>query len=740
MQNEQSATLSGQLTHIIYKAEDTGFFIGKMRTERNEESRDKTIVTITGEAINGIPEKDSELKLQGNWTNHPKYGEQFKFSVIVEDFEASAAGQEKFLINYVHGLGPVKAKEIVDIFKESTFDVIRDDSQELIDIGISNEILEKMQAALAEHGADSAAIAVLSSYEITSKSIKKLMERYRSANKAVQIIKENPYQLIDDLDGFGFMKADKIARHLGYELDSPNRIKAGAIHVLKEGSQRGHTYLLRNKLVWGGGKYEKGMIDYLGSSIIDTQIDKAIFDLHIKDKLHIDDSEVWQGSQTLPNCKVSLSYLYEAERQIEKTTIELINHKEEPKEITVDAILNIDQASAVHNIFQGDSSISIITGGAGVGKTFVTKEILRLAHSHKLSTQLLSPTGKAAKRLEEMTGQSASTIHRYLEYNPFEGGFTLDQVWHDLLIIDEASMVDSWLMSELFRRLLSNKTKVILVGDKNQLPPVGAGRPFQDIIESNFFPVFILSKIMRTDDDSLIPINANRILSGDYNGLSFDDQQMGMIDERTAEDIPQLIVREIKEDPHFSHRDIQVLTPQKKGPIGTIELNEALRAAINPTGQTLSKFKDFKEGDKVILIHNNYDEEYMNGDQGYIQGEDLTNSKRPIMNIQLEGGQMVEIDRETIYDVQLAYAITIHKSQGSEWKKIIMPVHPAHTFMLSRNLIYTGITRGRFNVTLIGTQFGLKTACEKSGAQERLTWLSDFYRDYNVEQEEGESL
>jgi len=744
-EQKETSSLSGQLTYVIFKNDENGFFIGTMKTEANEESHQKSKVTITGAAINGIPEKGSDLNLQGIWIDHPKYGEQFKFSLIREDFEVSPQGQIKFLTNYVKGLGSVKATDLVKAFGTDLFEFIRNEDGVLSEYGIEEEIILRMKEALDEYGEDGEAVAVLSSYEITANSIKKLLERYKSANKAVQIIQENPYQLIDDLEGFGFMKSDKIARHLGFDLNHLKRIEAAVIHVLKEIAQRGNTYSLKQKLIWGAGKYEKGMIDYLGAQVTETEMEECLMNLwyedHDKRKIHLDfgQNSEQEGLIFTTQTKIALSYLYQAERTIERITIELLNQKEEPRETEIHESLNIDQHATVKQIFNGQSGICVITGGAGVGKTFVTQEILRHSSIFKLSTQLLSPTGKAAKRLEEMTGREASTIHRYLEYNPFEGGFTLEAVWHDVLIIDEASMVDSSLMSELLKRLDSTKTRLILVGDKNQLPPVGAGRPFQDIIESHFFPVFTLNKIMRTDDDSLIPINAGKVLQGDYLSISFDDAQMGMIEERTAEDIPGLIVREIL-DGHFAWREVQVLTPQKKGSIGTIELNEALRDALNRTGKQLEKFKDFKTKDKVILIHNNYEEGYMNGDQGYIQGEDLTNLKRPLMLIKLDDQTEIRIDRETIYDVQLAYAITIHKSQGSEWGKVIMPIHPAHSFMLSRNLIYTGITRGRYNVTLVGTQFGLKTACEKSGAQERLTWLSDFFQDYKTEEPSREEL
>ncbi len=302
-------------------------------------------------------------------------------------------------------------------------------------------------------------------------------------------------------------------------------------------------------------------------------------------------------------------------------------------------------------------------------------------------------------------------------------------------------------MSELLKRTEPDRTRLILVGDKNQLPPVGAGRPFQDIIESNFFPVFTLTKIMRTDDDSLIPINANKVLAGDHQGMDFDGIQMNWESEKEADSIPAIFVEVIEdslinkskgnEETGLLLEEIQVLSPQRKGPIGTTELNIVLRARFNKNGTPLTKFNNFRTNDKVILVHNNYEAGYMNGDQGYITGEDLTNLKRPLMLINVAGtDEPIKIDRDSIYDVELAYAITIHKSQGSEWKKVIMPVHPAHSFMLSRNLVYTGITRGRYNVTLIGTHAGLQTACRKSGDSGRYTWLSDLYKSYGSEEED----
>ena len=729
---QESEDLSGELKYIMFKNEENGYMIGSLETSEPIEGKRTTI--IVGNAVGGIPSVKSVLNLKGNWVDHPKYGKQFKFSVIIEDFESDEKGQRKFLETYVDGLGPVTVSNIIDKFGSDTFHTIRNEPETLTQVeGVSSQLVDNMIVALTKYGADGEAIAVLSSYELTPNAIQKLIDKYLSANASVQKIQENPYQLIDDIDGFGFMKADKVARQLGYDQTSPFRVEAGLLHILKEGAGRGHTYLPQRKLFYGSGKYERGMLELLGSRVEESHMLGAVSELQDNRKIFIDHSE------DNDNPKVGANHLYNAERTIEKTTVELVNQQHESIDPTIDESLNYDQRSAIASLFVIGKGITVITGGAGVGKTFVTQEIIKIAKQNKLTYQLLSPTGKAAKRLEEMTGELASTIHRYLKFNPHEGGFTLEAITHNILIIDEASMVDSSLMSELLKRLEPERTRLILVGDKNQLPPVGAGRPFQDIIESNFFPVFTLNKIMRTDDDSLIPINANKVLAGDHQGMDFDGTQMEWISEKEADSIPSIFVEVIEDSLKNKSKgndedgllleEIQVLSPQRKGPIGTGELNIALRARFNKDGTPLTKFNNFRTNDKVILVHNNYDAGYMNGDQGYIVGEDLSNSKRPLMLINV-AGEEIEIDRDSIYDVELAYAITIHKSQGSEWKKVVMPVHPAHSFMLSRNLVYTGITRGRYNVTLIGTHFGLQTACGKSGDSGRYTWLSDLYKGY----------
>lgn len=725
---QESEDLSGELKYIMFQNEENGYMIGSLETSEPIEGKRTTV--IVGNAVGGIPSIKSTLNLKGNWVDHPRYGKQFKFSVIIEDFESDEKGQRKFLETYVDGLGPVTVSQIIDTWGDKTFHVIRNDPGALTQIpGVASDLVDNMITALAKYGADGEAIAVLSSYELTPNAIQKLIDKYLSANASVQKIQENPYQLIDDIDGFGFMKADKVARQLGYDQTSPFRIEAGLLHILKEGAGRGHTYLPQRKLFYGSGKYERGMLELLGSRVEESHMLLAVDNLR-------DEEIQYDGIDSIENPKIGLAMLHSAERTIEIVTVELANQEHTSIDPTPNESLNFDQRQAISSLFQQGKGITVITGGAGVGKTFVTQEIIKIARENKLTYQLLSPTGKAAKRLEEMTGETASTIHRYLKYNPHEGGFTLEAITHNILIIDEASMVDSSLMSELLKRLEPERTRLILVGDKNQLPPVGAGRPFQDIIESNFFPVFTLNKIMRTDDDSLIPINANKVLKGDHQGMDFDGVQMEWISEKEADSIPSIFIEVIEDAMRAENglllEEIQVLSPQRKGPIGTGELNIALRARFNKDGTPLTKFNNFRTKDKVILVHNNYDAGYMNGDQGYIVGEDLSNSKRPLMLVNV-AGEEIEIDRDSIYDVELAYAITIHKSQGSEWKKVVMPVHPAHSFMLSRNLVYTGITRGRYNVTLIGTHFGLQTACGKSGDSGRYTWLSDLYKEYKGE-------
>ncbi len=729
----ENTTLKGTLEFIVYKKPETGFFIGSFKPENEDnipkEAIKKGKTIITGASIGDIPEVGSELILEGKWTSHPKYGNQFKFSLIREDLEASAGGQYKFLVNNINGLGPVKAQAIIDEFGTDAFDIIRhfkeDDDKDTTDafnnIGISSKLLKSIAIELERYGSEAESMAVLSSWEISPAAIVKLMKKYLVANAAVQKIKENPYQLIDDIESIGFVKVDGIAKAIGIEDNSPFRIKAGILYALKNSENEGHTCIDIRHLLFGRGRY-LGVMQILGIGVSSQELETELFELAKEKKVVT--AEINEKQSV-----VASIYLYKVEETIERVTVELMNEdslKEIPYEISDS--LNFGQRTTVSAVLK-NRQLAIITGGAGVGKTFVTQEIIRACEKNNITYALLSPTGKAAKRLTEMTGREASTIHRYLQYNPFIGSFTLDAVHEGMLIIDEASMIDSWLMSELLVRVNTKRTSILLVGDKNQLPPVGAGKPFQDIIESNFFPVHIMTKIMRQDDDSLIPINASFVLSGEHQAIDFDDKQMSFILTRHAEDVPSAILSAIKKST-FPHNEIQVLSPQRKGEAGIDVLNEILRFYLNQGATPLVKFNRFWVKDKIMFTRNNYVLGYMNGDQGLIEGEDLSNSKKPTLLINLDG-TTIKVENDNHWDIQLAYAITIHKSQGSEWKQVIFPVHPAHTFMLSKNLIYTAITRGRYNVTIVGTDLGLKTACEKIGSLERATNLSRFYEEYN---------
>ncbi len=755
----ENASIEGKVGFVIFKNEETKFFIATFEPKDMAVvpagAVKKGMVTISGAAIIDIPTAGSELVLEGSWTTHPKYGQQFKVILIKEDLEASVAGQYKFLVNNINGLGPVKAQAIVDEFGKETFKAIRHaaEDQETLEgflkIGVSHEFVEQIGEALKSYGADADAMAILASWDLTPGATAKLIKQYLTANAAVQVINQNPYQLIDDIVGFGFVKADAVALKIGLKKNSPFRIKAGIMHSLRMSEQNGHTCVDKRHLMFGKDRY-LGALQVLGSGIQNEELESALeelihgskisLDIEVEGASNLTGEETAQGiegaideqDKSIKIIEYKLSekmtvlssiWMARAEETIERVTVELMNeHTLQAIAYTPSGKLNADQVEAVSSVLE-ERKLCVITGGAGVGKTFVTQEIIAACEENNISYVLLSPTGKAAKRLSEMTGKEAMTIHRFLQYNPHFGNFTLDQVYAGMVIIDETSMVDSWLMSELLVRINTQRTSIVLVGDKNQLPPVGAGKPFQDIIESDFFPVFTLSKIMRQDDDSLIPINASFVLKGEHAAIDFDDKQMRFIQARQAEDVPAAILQALKEST-FEPGDIQVLSPQRKGEAGIDALNEAIRLQTNKGGTPLKKFNRFWEGDRIIFTRNNYDIGYMNGDQGFIIRENLT-GKKAKLEVNMDG-ELLQLEMDSYWDIQLAYAITIHKSQGSEWKQVIFPVHPAHTFMLSKNLVYTGITRGRYNVTLVGTDQGLQTACRKADAMNRATNLSRF--------------
>ncbi|KKM93453.1 hypothetical protein LCGC14_1208250 [marine sediment metagenome] len=732
----------GDIKRIIYQAADGGFFIASIYSKENGKS------TVTGiSPTNKMPRIGIELTFHGQWTTHPKFGKQFKFAYYEENIPTDTDGMRKFLENYVHGLGPVKAKAIIEEFGEDTFKIIEDNPEELKRAGLTPNEIQKVTESFSKFKHDKNHLSKLSQWGLTPAAINNIIGKYGELAIAIQKIEDNPYILAEDVSGFGFLRADVVARSLGIELDDPRRLREAIVYALKDAAQDGHTYMEEKKLIYGWDKRDKGVMYLVGSTISMEQIEEQIEELCRPINIELMSmNRISEWYEDNGNRRLSLINLYKAEKTISKSAIYLHEKTFEPMKLDEEnedfLKLTEKQRDSLLQITKGESGFAIITGGAGVGKTFLITQIIAAIEGNGQSFSLMAPTGKAAKRITETTGYAAKTIHRFLAFNSIVNDFTLPETFDNFIIVDEASMIDSALLARLMIIMTKEKNRLILIGDANQLSPVAAGNPLLDLINSKMFNVTFLNKIMRTEGDSLIPINANHILQGNRSKLSFDDEQMGFKNINDATMIPDFICSFI-ESGIFNLDEIQVISPQHKGPVGTIILNEVLQEVFNPLDDSkkLSSF-DYLIGDKVIFTKNNYEIGYVNGDQGKVKGEATGPKNKKMLIITNDQGEDLEIFRDDIWDIELAYAITIHKSQGSEWPCIIMPIHETTSFMLSRNLVYTAITRGRYSVILVGSEKGLAVACRNVSIGKRFTLIPEFLEelieDGREERYEGE--
>jgi len=725
-------SINGEIDRIIFQATDGGFFIASII---DREGKKQIITGIS--PINKPPQPGTDLTFHGQWATHPKFGRQFKFAYYEENVPTDLDGIEKFLINYVHGLGLVKAKQIVEEFGDATFDVIEKYPDDLSVVLSPNEII-KVCESFKKFSGDKDHLSKLSQWGLTPIAINSIIGKYGELAIAIQKIEDNPYTLAEDVSGFGFQRADIVARSLGVELDDPRRIQEAIVYALKDAAQDGHTYMLENKLIYGWDKRDKGVMYLVGSTISIEQIEEQIVEMHDPDL----DEEYLNHTRISASCeddgqgirkKLSLTYLSKAESTIADCALYL--HEKTFDKMKLDKEdedfqkLTEKQQTSLLYVTEGKSGLSIITGGAGVGKTFLITEIIKAIEANGQSFSLMAPTGKAAKRITETTGYAAKTIHRFLAFNPLVNDFTLPETFDNFIIVDESSMIDSALLARLMIIMTKEKNRLILIGDANQLSPVSAGNPLLDLINSKMFNVTFLDEIMRTEGDSLIPINAGHILAGERSKLSFDGDQMTFLNLTDATRIPEFIGNFIT-SVVFKLDEIQVISPQHKGPVGTIILNETLQQVFNPPdpSKKLSSF-EYLKGDKVIFTKNNYEIGYVNGDQGIVKGEASGSKNKKFLIITNDQGEDLEIPRDKIWDIELAYAITIHKSQGSEWPCVIIPVHETTSFMLSRNLVYTAVTRGRYSVVLVGSEKGLAVACRNVSIGKRFTLIPEFLKE-----------
>ncbi len=710
------ATLQGTLERITYVNEENHYVVARLKVPGRRE-----LTTIVGNLPSVTP--GETLKLTGEWTLHNKYGEQFKVEAFETITPATVTGIEKYLgSGLIKGIGPVFARRLVEAFGVDTLHVIETESSRLLAVnGIGQVRLERIRTAWEEQKEIRTVMIFLQGHGVSSAYAAKIFKAY--GKSSIAVVQENPYRLAQDIYGIGFKTADRIAQDLGVEKHSPLRAEAGVIHVLNELAEEGHVYFPLDRLVKESG------------DILDVEKEVVVQAI---ERLRQAERVVCQEEPD--GLAVYLASLYAAEDGVARRLIRLAEGGAPPPDIDIErAILWAEQVGRLRLADEQKEAIRqalqqkllIITGGPGTGKTTILKCIIQILEKKQRRIVLCSPTGRAAKRMSEATGREARTVHRLLEFSPREGRFKRDQrrpLEADLVIVDEASMLDVVLMNSLLKAIPS-AAGLILVGDVDQLPSVGPGAVLRDIIASGLVQVIRLTEIFRQARESQIVVNAHRInrgefpLCADWEGKERSDCYLLVKEE--AENVQAAILELAARGLPRRHRidpleELQILSPMLKGPIGASQLNQSLQALLNPTGPELLRAgRLYRLGDRVMQIRNNYEKEVYNGDIGRIVKLDLEEREVTVRFY----------DRHIVYDFNeldelvLAYAITVHKSQGSEYPAVIIPVHTAHYVMLQRNLLYTAVTRGKGLVVLVGTKKAIVIAVKNHKIQQRYTGL-----------------
>lgn len=633
------------------------------------------------------------LTVEGTWRVDKRYGRQFAVEKWTEELPADIIGIEKYLgSGLVKGIGPKFAKLIVAKFGLDTFNVIENEPDKLLEVyGIGKGRVAKIQASWEKQKDVKDIMVFLQGHGVSSTYAAKIYKQY--GKESIEKVQANPYCLADDIWGIGFKTADGIAEKLGYEKNDLRRCRSGIFYTLNKLSEDGHVYSEREQLI-------KSAKELLQAE--EEPITQALDDMIAKEDLILDEEAIFLP----PFYYAEIGVASKLKRLLEDSTGNLFDGTLNIEEIVKKTGIQYDdvQVAAIQQAVK--SKVMVLTGGPGTGKTVTTQGIIAALESLGQGILLAAPTGRAAKRMNEATGKEAKTIHRLLEYNPAEGYGRNDENPLDggVLIVDESSMIDVILMNSLLKAVPSHM-RLILVGDIDQLPSVGAGNVLRDIIDSGVVPVIRLTKIFRQAQTSRIITNAHKINQGIFpdisNGRDADFFFIKQEDpEKAAQEIVNIVKNRIPKAYHYSTNDIQVLAPMQRSVVGATNLNIILQEAINPEGDFLSRggFK-YRKGDRVMQIRNNYDKEVFNGDIGIVQNVNMEDRSLTV----IYEGRAVEYEDNELDEVTLAYATTIHKSQGSEYPVVVIPLLMTHYVMLQRNLVYTGITRAKKICIIVGT-------------------------------------
>lgn len=713
-------SLEGIVERITFISDDNSYTVAKLRVKNNK------LVAIVGQ----LPPLyiGESLALKGNWSKHKEYGEQFQVEEWESRIPQNLLGIERFLSSgLIKGVGPATAKKIVVCFGLETLEIIGQSPEKLVAVpGISLNKAERIAKSLKDYSEIQQVMVFLQGVGISPGYAMKIYRAYQK--ESVKIVKENPYRMADQIIGIGFKTADQIARKLGIKEDSPYRIQAGLRYLLNENSNEGHVFAFEKDLI------QKAITEL---AVNELQVVAELEELLLKKETFRD---------RFNECNVIyLAPFYYSETGVvaRLKDLKMISLPENE----IDAVACLEAFSEENHIFLAekqkeavfkalDNGLMVITGGPGTGKTTIIKSILYLFKKAGMRVALAAPTGRAAKRLSETTGEMAKTIHRLLGYaNENNSGNRFqhhedEPLEFDALIIDEFSMVDLLLFYHVLKALTPG-TRLIMVGDVDQLPSVGAGSVLRDLLYSERIPSVRLNVIFRQASESLIIENAHRINRGEFPVLSKTQDFFFMQEEnpeQLVQKLPELVQKRI---PTFLGcdpiEDIQVLAPMRRTITGVENLNHCLQEALNPAHPEKNEIKIgstvFRLGDKVMQLKNNYQKLVFNGDIGRIREIDPEDRRMVVVYPEVDNERAVEYESEELDQLVLSYAISVHKSQGNEYPVIVMPVTTQHFLMLQRNLLYTAVTRAKKMAVLIGTKKAIAIAINNNRIEERNSLL-----------------